>query len=80
MHDDLEINSAGLYLAITILWAAMRLIRALATRQFDLKRELVVTLLFVFLCLLSYRLLEPFRFNLSGTSGPTLCRLSTACS
>jgi glycopeptide antibiotics resistance protein len=59
-----EINSAGLYLAITILWAAMRLIRGLATRQFDLKRELVVTLMFVFLCLLSYRLLEPFRFNL----------------
>lgn len=59
-----EINSAGLYLAISLLWAAMRIIRGLATRKFDLKRELVVTLLFVFLCLLSYRLFEPFRFNL----------------
>ena len=59
-----EINSAGLYLAISILWAAMRLIRGLTTKQFDLKRELAVTLLFVFLCLLSYQLFEPFRFNL----------------
>lgn len=59
-----EINSAGLYLAITLLWLTLRIIRGLATRQFDLKRELVVMLLFAFLCLLSYRLFEPFRFNL----------------
>ena len=58
-----EINSAGFYLVIIGVWAGMRVIRALATRQFDLKRELIVTLLFVFLCLLSYHLFEPFRFN-----------------
>lgn len=58
-----EMNSAGFYLVITLMWAAMRVVRWLATRKFDLRRELVVTLLFVFLCLLSYRLFEPFRFN-----------------
>ena len=62
-----EINSAGLYLMIALLWAAMRVIRGLTTRQFDFKRELAVTLFFVFLCLLSYRLFEPFRFNLEKT-------------
>jgi len=59
-----EINSSGLYLSITLLWVSLRIVRGLATKQFDLKRELVVTLLFVFLCLLSYQLFEPFRFNL----------------
>jgi hypothetical protein len=75
-----EINSAGLYLVIILLWAAMRLIRGLATRQFDLKRELVVTLLFVFLCLLSYRLFEPFRFNLERNLRANFVPIVTACS
>jgi hypothetical protein len=45
-----EINSAGLYMMIALLWAAMRVIRGLTTRQFDFKRELAVTLFFVCFC------------------------------
>ena len=63
-----EIDSARFYLVISVIWVALRMIRGLATRKFDLKREILVTLLFAFLCILSYRVFEPFRFGLEGSN------------
>ena len=58
-----DIDSTRFYLVISVIWIALRMIRGLATKKFDLKRELLVDLLFAFLCMLSYRVFEPFRFN-----------------
>ena len=62
-----EIDSTRFYIVIGFVWIALRMIRGLVTRKFDLRREILVNLLFVFLCMLSYRVLEPFQFNFEGT-------------
>lgn len=67
-----EIDSTTFYLVICLMWIALRFIRALATRNFDLNRELVAGILFIFLCLLSYRVFEPFRFTLEKVNKPNL--------
>lgn len=67
-----EIDSARFYMVISVIWVALRIIRGLTTRKFDLKREILVSLLFAFLCFLSYRVFEPFRFVLEKANKPNL--------
>lgn len=67
-----EIDSARFYMVISVIWIALRIIRGLTTRKFDLSREILVNLLFIFLCFLSYRVFEPFRFVLEKANKPNL--------
>lgn len=67
-----EIESARFYMILAAVWVAARIIRGMVTRRFELKREIVVNLLFVFLCLLSYRVFEPFTFKLGHSTKPNL--------
>ena len=70
-----EIDSARFYLVISIIWIALRIIRGLATRKFDLKREILLSVLFAFLCILSYRVFEPFRFVLEKANKHNLIQV-----
>lgn len=67
-----EIDSTRFYLVISLIWVALRIIRGLTTKKIDLKREIMVSMLFAFLCFLSYRAFEPFRFVLEKPNKPNL--------
>ncbi|NLW72273.1 MAG: VanZ family protein [Chloroflexi bacterium] len=67
-----EIESDRFYIILAAVWVAARMIRGIMTRRFNPKREIVVNLLFVFLCMLSYRVFEPFTFKLEHSTKPNL--------